>query len=521
MNDQLYLLGWTTVIIFMTLVVKRLSHTDWGHQVYHRRLPLIKLFVTGKGWVIGFLPTLVLLYFYEQSAYSSYGFTLEFSVFIPLLCLPITWQLCTYEYNSFFNHWHWDLRISILVLNTLIFFHPAFLPAYLILLHFSNGQFTNGHGGYWTFSDKELPVFLLTCFCIFQFISLIISGPLFSSFTLSLITITAGHYTSAAIAKLRIGQYLSKANIHHMIASSFVVGWKLFKNEEALTKISRKLAPLSFLIAIAALAIELGGSFAIYQSEMLLTWLVIALGFHIIVYVISGIFFWKWVCTLVLLFYFFKSTDALVHFQGSPLALAYVVIMSVLLYYSRLVFRPGWITIPYAYQLHFWAHTVKGERFLLPPAFFKPYDMMFSQARFWFLSKKENHFASNVGSIAKANIHNSFQSITSPNQLADFRKKHGRLLYSLEKTKAFDSFVYTFITNKLSNKRHVTKILQPPRHLFYLGNLENYLDKKDPVQKVTIELEEYLFNENEILSNGKKLFHVINFDHNGLGDNLT
>lgn len=513
MNDQLYLLGATTMMIFMTLVVKKLSYTNWDHQVYHRKFPLIKFIGTLKMLGAGVVPTFVLLYFFEQSAYSGYALPYEFSIFIPLLGLPITWQLCSYEYNSFFNHWHWDLRLSILVLNTLIFYHPAFLPVYLVLVHFSNGQFTSGHGSYWTFSDKELPVFLLMCFCVYQFMRLVFSDPLFLPFVLSLITITAGHYTAAAVAKLRIGQYITKANIHDMITSSFIVGWKLLKDEDKLMKLSQRLAPISSLTAMAALIIELGGGFAIYQSEWLLAWIIVVFSFHVIVYVISGIFFWKWACTLALLFFFLKRTEVLPDFQGSVLIMAYVVVVSVLLYYSKQIFRPGWITISYAYRFHFWLQTAKGERFLLPPSFFKPYDMIFSQARFWFLSKKENRLASNVGSVTNTDLFSNFKALSGPDQLSDFRHTHGQSQYSSHKAKDFDRFVKTFVSNKVSCDCHVPKIFHPPRHLFYLSDWTLHLSNEDSPIRLTIELEEYYFSDNKICSNGGVLFHEIEFDN--------
>lgn len=513
MNDQLYLLGWATVITFATLVVKKLSfYINWDLQVYHRKSPLIKLMATVKMWVAGILPTLVLLYFFGQSSYSSYTFPLEFSILVPLLCLPVTWQLCLYEFNAFFNHWHWDLRISIVVLNILIFFHPAFLPAYLVLLYFSDNQFTTGHGAHSPFSDKELPVFLLICFCVFQFMRLVVSDPLFLPFALSLTTLTVGHYASAAIAKLRLKHFIVNANIHHLITSSFIVGWRLFKDEKSLLKLSRKLAPVSSLLAIMTLLIEAGGSFAIYQSQWLLTWVIIVLSFHIIIYIISGIFFWKWVSSLALLFYFFKNTNALDAFQGSFLIVAYVVLMSVLLYFSKLVFRPGWITIPYAYQFHFWVHTAEGKRLLLPPSFFKPYDLIFAQARFWFLSNTEKRLASNVGSVTDADLFSSFKTLSNAGQLSSFRHTHGQLLYATDKTRKFDQFVKTFVSNKMSGNSHVPKIIQPLRHLFYLRDVKHQLSNEDSVLKLTIELEEYYFSDKEILSNGSTLFHEINFE---------
>lgn len=511
MNEELHLLTLTTVMVFATIVVKKIYGAQSSAQIYQVRFPLIKSLSRPGIWLLGIAPSLLLTFLFQTSA-SSIPSINATSILVPLLCIPITWQLCLYEYNFYFNQWHWDLRLSLVLLNTVLFFYPTVLPLFIYILYFNNGQFTKGHGGYWTFSDKELPVFILICSYVFLTLSLVINDFLFESFCLSLIALTTGHYTSAAIAKLRLKHYPKKANIHHLLVNSFIVGWKLFKSQKNLLKIANKPKPWSFMITVLVLIIELGGIFFVYRSEWFFYWLMASIGFHVIVFVTTGIFFWKWMWTLSVLLYSFKHFEVLSYYQNSAVIVIYLVIISVLLYFSGQVFRPGWYTIPYAYQLHFWIHTEKGERFLIPPSFFKPYDMMFSQARFWYLNKAEKHFASNVGSVTDHKVFKDFQSHSSSDQLSKFRQKSGKSLYSFEKTVDFDSFIKTFVINRLNSDRHITNFLQPPRHLFYLGEPDSALKNLTP-KKLTIELEEYSYKRDGIKSNGTLKFHEVSFDH--------
>jgi len=189
----------------------------------------------------------------------------------------------------------------------------------------------------------------------------------------------AAFYIKPVIGKLKIGWPWRNRLVDMNIAAERQNQWTCGLKPENLAKLRDLLRRTNRFALVMTLLLQstvvVGflhqGAFAVYLCALI--------AFHLLVFALSGIFFWKWIVaeTALLLFGF----DALPF--GVPLFLAgagYTLVYGLL---SAGPYQLGWFDSPVSHRFRFVAVGKDEQRVTIAPEDFEPLSFTFAQARFF------------------------------------------------------------------------------------------------------------------------------------------
>lgn len=324
--------------------------------------------------------------------------------FILLVSGLFAWVYSTYDINFYFNQTHVFDRLLLLVLWAITWLHPAFLLPFVaqvlviaIQLHDPLPE------GDWMWPDKRLPIDALILCCGFIFMKAIalrlrvrVQPWLFPFATLCL---TGASYFRAGLNKATIGphwwSWVLENGISNFLVSAHVqANWLGQVSTRAILEWSDALSIADPLLTAFSFCAELGTIGLLIHWRATRVILVALMVMHLGILSTTGIFFWKWIVfdAALLAYIWLLQRDAAGAVDGAPsLALrdryrallgAAAVALGPL--YARLV-PLAWMDTRYLNFSRYIGVTAQGERYTLDPYFFAPYDVLFTQSRFFYV----------------------------------------------------------------------------------------------------------------------------------------
>ncbi len=382
--------------------------------------------------------------------------------FIILVALILAWSFATYNYNYFFNQGHYLDRILLVGLVSLIYWKPVFVFPFTLLIISIIGQFDYPLGGY-SWADPDLLIRLLILFMA-MFLLYVLTGYCKTADFLFLVCcLVASHYWIPGLAKLKLN-WLTDDHLYFNLPNSYANGWLAFCEPTAIASFTQTLSWFDGLLKLATILLECGLLFCFWRRTVLRFFLIGWIFFHLGIFVITGICFWKWMALDAILFLLFFRKGQVNH--NSIFTPAHFRISLVLILSSNLWLNPialAWYDAPITYTYRFVAIGESGQSYTLSPRFFAPYDYQFTIGGFHYLSSQPTLNITS-GATRDRNLIPTLIQAKSLNQIEAIEAQKGKSRFYSKKANQFDNFIQEFVGHGNERRYQGTRFtfLQPP-----------------------------------------------------------
>ena len=295
---------------------------------------------------------------------------------LRLLVLAITgitmWPLATYARNLYVDQLHLADRLLLVVLWLAIAWRPLVALPYAIVAGAVAGQFTVPLGFIsWTEMGilLHLPV-LLTAFLAVRATTGAGKSDVLIFCWCCLVAVT---FWTSGLGKLRVG-WFAHPHVILLMLGAHANAWLGYLDADTIVRAAAVLERATRPLMVMTLVLECGALVLLWRRWSLLAFFVLATGFHLAVFAMTGICFWKWVAADASLLVFLLHRGRLQRlalFSPGRFALSVAIVAA-----SPLWIRAEnltWFDTPLTYSLRFSGVDASGTAHELPPAFFRPY----------------------------------------------------------------------------------------------------------------------------------------------------
>ena len=390
-----------------------------------------------------------------------------------------------------FNHYHgeWFLadRILLIVLAGYAVVNPYSLPLYLIQLVLLTNQLEVPDVVDYDRTHKSLILPILLSFWVFLVFKQWFTQRIrWTSFVLVMLSILSSWYLKAGIAKYQI-DWPNSNNLYNMLAAAVDTGWLHTWNPEWLRQVGAFVDEYHVALQYGGLIVEiLLPLLLLLHRRVALVCLAGFISFHVLVYALSGIFFWQWIVMELIIagVLIIDSSYAARLFTRENLAIYWALLLINPLFIQ--VTKLAWLDCGYVNSYTFYLMNDRGDEQRLDSSFFAPYDVGFAKNRFYYL-REEKHLARTLGQCYDPNLVTLVatwptRAATQNRQRTDaYRNEHGMASYQAEKAEAFVHFLRTFAQNKLAYDPHWISRIDVPLHMEQGPNQQDF--RMDGVQR--------------------------------------
>lgn len=495
-------------------------------------------------------PLIVLVVKSKNFSWSYIEYSSTFRKFILIVAGILLWEHLFLEYNFYTNSNLVLEKISLLFFFILLFFNPLYLCLFL-LQNFIIWQSNQSVLGGFHLTDIRPVYQILTLFLSFLVVNRfrVVHSSIFILLGLSL---HASNYFIPGISKIEISpngwEWVFLNQLSNLFISSYENGWLGFLSEKTILGIAETINKTELLLSFASIFIEIGAIFLLIKKRISY---LIFIGFqflHLGIFFASGIFFWSWILlNFGFLFLIHKLTKESLDILYTKQNLK---IFLVLVFLSPLIYQPialGWWDTRLNTVYDFIATKESGETIKLNRNDFAPYDIIFSQNRFYYTSN-EKTLNGTYGSIQrnqkkytksfysilndvikplsgrKQKIYKNdsffiFNELEQAKDLTEIKKlidNYGINSYNENLKLKLEHFIKTYIKNlnNTNEKNNWFNKLGAPYHIYDLS--ENRSDGNEDIVNIKIYKTNIWWNKdnNEIIRFGKQLISDIYVEEN-------
>lgn len=385
---------------------------------------------------------------YNKIAWSRYEGGRPLKWFLFFLTVILCWLFTTYTYNFYYGQSHLLDRLILLALSLAVLINPVFLFLFFTLAVVIISQFHYPTIFLYSWTDKMLYINTFILFLSF-FIIRIYRNIRSHAYVFATICMIASTYFYSGIAKLWTGtnlyEWFFRNKIYNLLISGYVNGWTLHVGEQTLLVLAQLLKALNFPLLLFVVMIELAAILIFFHKKLTLFLLAGLVLLHAGIFMIYGLFFWKYIllCAgLIILLKALGEQYVSVLFTRKKFLLSVVLIVFSLFYFAPSFL--GWIDSGMNQMYVLEAQTSAGT-YEITRNFMSPYDIIFDQNRLYFLSN-ESIVVGTYGSVRSFDVQKAIE-LAGPQGLEDVKKRYGRNYYDPAKTAEFDRFMITYFRN--------------------------------------------------------------------------
>lgn len=446
------------------------------------------------------LALLVIRYHAAGRDWQTFEYGSQLRLFIVLLCGVSAWTYATYDFNLYFNQPHTGDRLLLLFLLVLVWWRPVFVLPFTVLLVSIINQFNFpllGQESMWTEMNLLWQVLLL--FAAMFEIYLVSGSRKTTDFIYVTCCLLAASYFRSGIGKLNLN-WLAFPHIHFLMLGGYASGWLSFLSTETVVSVVQFLSRLAGPMMLMALVVEWGNLLILWRRSTTVFFLALFPLFHLGVFAISGIFFWKWmVLEIGLLAFFYRIRKLPV---PGMYTLWHFVIALVLIGAGTRLFTTSnmsWYDTRLQYNYRYEAITAGGRHYNVPSNTFAPYIHAFTFGHFPYLSK-DTQLTVAYGVTVNRDIANGLLVATSAESVYTLEKKYETFSYDGALAAEFDDFVARFMSSLNAHAGSPTwwKVLQPPAHLWSIPRPDEvWPDGNDPITTVIVKEVTTLYDDQQ------------------------
>jgi hypothetical protein len=419
-------------------------------------------------------------------------------IVIGVACVVSAWAFSTYDFNVYLGQAHLLDRALLVALAAAVFWTPkvvaVFLPYVMLIVDQFNHPFRFGQ------ADKTLLFKALMLFVAFLLLRLVLDIP-GRMFIYATGILVAGNFVLSGVDKLRIG-WLSN-DLSHLWMSAHINGFPGWMSTKAALDIGDFIHRFNVLLLAGTLLIEIGFVALWWFRRATPAILVAGVMLHVAIFLSSGIFFWKWIVLelalagAVYVIGWQRVVDA-VGGRWPAAALSTVLILAAPLYAEPVSL--SWLDSPVTYSFELSAITPDGR---VPVArhFFSPYDLVFSQNRFTFLSDEPTP----VGTFASTASKQRLSELLAVRTCSDLDLLESRLpgRPKLGQRRAFERFVRTYMKGSRAPADRglgwrVLEWVQAPPHI-WVQTPPPRLKADQAVDAIEVRRERTIYRDGELI----------------------
>ena len=353
--------------------------------------------LTDSSFVFKYLPQILfpliaLVAKSKNFSWSYFEYSSTIKKFILIVAGILLWENLFLDYNFYTNSNLVLEKIFLLFFFVLLFFNPLYICLFL-LQNFIIWQSNQSILGSFHVTDIRPVYDTLTLFLSFLAVKRF-RGVHSSIFILLALTMHASNYFIPGISKIEISpngwEWVFLNQLSNLFISSYVNGWLGFLNEKMIMGIAEIINKNELLMSSLSVFIEIGSIFLLIKKHISY---LIFIGFqflHLGIFFASGIFFWSWILlNFGFLFLIHKLDKESLDFLYTKQNLK---IFLVLVFISPLIHQPsalGWWDTRLNTVYDFIATKESGETLKLNRNDFAPYDIIFTQNRFYYTSDEK------------------------------------------------------------------------------------------------------------------------------------
>ena len=462
-----------------------------------------------------FLPILVIMIGYKSlwKGWSSFESTSSIRWFITLVAVIMAWSFSTYDYNLYFNQGHYLDRVLLLVLVPCIYWRPFFVFPFILQLISVIWQFNYPLGGY-SVAEQFLLVRILILFLAVLVLKPLSGSRKINDFIFISLTLLASSYWWPGVGKIRLN-WIAHGHLYLLMFATYAKGWLAFLDPTIIETLGKVFSWLDWPMRLGTLLLEFGALFALWRRASLIFFLAGWPLFHLGVFAMSGIFFWKWVLLDALILTLFLRNK---RFRALPIfTRGHFVLSIILIGGCPLWFKPvnlSWYDSGLSYADRTHVIGVSGKEYTLSPHFFAPYDYKFTVGGFNFFSR-EPRLSITWGSTRDPVVATALRKASSPEEFLAIESKFGKIRYRPETIDKLDKFLIRFFTNlnaRGSKKTWLSPIRSPAQlWTFPRGNA---FTNQEKIAKLVIYQITAIFDGTRYIEIRKQLIHELDIPLN-------
>ena len=352
--------------------------------------------------------------------------------------LVLAWSFSTYDTNAYFGQAHVADRILLVLLAIGAFYVPVLVLPFAALATLLASQFGYPLGGY-TWIDKIPLLHVLVVFTAFLVCRSVLNLSL-RLFPIFATAVLAGPYLVSGIAKIGAG-WLTGNDFGNLFVSSHLNGWLPDLSTPTVASIARLLGDLSPVLSVMTLMVEVAAVAILLRRPVGVVILSALILLHVVIFVSTGIFFWKWLIldTALTTAFLMEPRHFVWRVTSRQRALVFGVALGQVLVVqdpTPLVWRDT--NLAEVYELE--AVAADGRRAPVGRGAMEPYDVIFAQNRFQFLDR-EPSLVGTYGSTTDRELADLLDGAGSRAEIEALRSRFGKDRFDPQRAEDFDRFL--------------------------------------------------------------------------------
>ncbi len=344
-------------------------------------------------------------------------------------------SLAFYEPNWFFGQTHLVDRGLLVALFFVSAWRPIAVVPFTILAAIMASQFAVPLGRY-TWNDKRLIFDVVILFCLAVGAGIVRRREGVSAFIGAVGVLVASWYLLAGARKITL-LWPGREELPNLTRTAHLAGWL---QGDSASRVAELIGSMNGLLVPAAIVVEVAAVLLLLGRRPALAGLVALPGLHLMVFLMSGIFFWKWMILELALIVFVArcSRDTFAAFGPILvlLALPFVVLSPRLFGVSTL----AWYDTPYSVNLELEAVGVSGAAYRVDRDDMAPYEVLLSQGRLGFVAKP-GVLVGSRGSALDWDLASRVIQAQTPSDISEAERQLAVSQYDDADAQVFDRFV--------------------------------------------------------------------------------
>ena len=390
-----------------------------------------------------------------------------------------TYSLGLLDYNHYFNTWMIADRLLLAGLGVLAIGRPLLIPLFLIDLVVMTGQLRQPQLiGYDHVHKFIFPHILSLVWCYLAATRFLrIRNPYVLLVPLVMAPLSLW-YIAAGIGKLEM-DWASYNSLYNLFAAAVDAGWLEGWSWETKQFLAGLLESNQSALLWVTILIEIVLPVLLFTNRPTAIAVSLTLmGFHLVVYLFSGILFWQWSVLELVFIYFllFRKGDVAQLFTWRC-RIAYWLLL-LLLPLAVHIGKLAWYDCGYINSYTFYLVDAGGNESELDATYFSPYDTGFAKNRFYFLTRQKT-LANTYGQCTDPALVRLLRNWTmrgdsvNLRSVEDFREASGMDRHDPAAATTFRNFLTTFVRNKNRYDPELISLFSVPPHMQQAADQRN------------------------------------------------
>lgn len=470
-------------------------------------------------FVLFALPIGVLALCRRQLRWDTFEFGRELRLIAMMCALPLVWEVVAMDYNFYFQQAYHIDRLLVLFFFAALWYHPIFAFPLALGIYMIQGQLMYPIG---TISDtnQKLPRQALVLFSAFLFLRIRLYPPVRRTldetplrrvveteapdeylFIWALGALIAISYVIPGVGKALL-LYPQREIVAYHLPWAYIRGW-LWQLDTATIELAFDyLAAANPLLTWGALAVEVGMIAFVWRRRVMNAFVVVVIGFQLLIFALSGILFKKWFFVLVGFAWAVTKIDTKLpdtfFDRRTQVVVTGLVILVVVVPVLFPVTHLFWYTSTYDRTYTMEAVDSDGDVYELGWGSMGPYELLFRQNRVQYLDKGKSLSGQGARTTRDWQRLQIMRNATTPDELRRVRAEYGTVQYDRQRARAFDGLVRRYFESQVCEQRSVVWSTIPSLSHQFWGKPGDRLPSNADYERVRIRKTGYLYTDGNI-----------------------